>query len=57
MSHDYKRTETIALLQSIAKDMRHASVLLQEFSPDNADQLNGAAGMIDDWIEHLREGE
>lgn len=52
-----KRTEAITILQSLAKDMRHASVLLQEFSPDNADQLNGAAGMIDNWIEHLREGE
>jgi len=53
MKRDDALTETINLLQSIAKDMRHASILLQEFSPDNAKQLNGAAGMIDDWIEHL----
>jgi arginase family enzyme len=47
--------ELIKRMEKLADDMRHVSADLMEYSPNNATELFGAAGIVNEWVKHLRE--
>ena len=47
------RASVAKSLQKIARDMRNVAPLVKKMSPENGDQMEGAAQMLDDWAEEI----
>lgn len=48
-----KRNDVMNRLRGLAADMRKTSILVAEFSPNNGEQMRGAAMMMEQWVKAL----